>query len=1073
MNRARRTIETRPAVMAVVACLAFVLAFMVVPRTAQATENIDESLVATDPVVIDPVRRADECAAVLFNATNGLPTSEANAIVQSEEGFIWIGGYSGLIRYDGNTFELMAPSMGIGGVACLHIDEQDRLWIGTNDSGLAMLDHGAIRWWGVEDGLGSPKITDLVEDDSGTIYVGTTAGVCTVEEDLTLRVAADYRIGTAYVDYLSKGEGSIIYCLTNTDDYFAMRKGLLVEYIDHTKTSLSGMTCIAADLTTPGSLYIATEDSLLYHGNPKRGINEMEVIDISPLTEVRSVEQIGDQIWLCARNGIGLIDDAGFHFIDTLPLNGSVNHVIQDYEGNLWFTSSRQGVMELAPNQLMDLFARYGLENAVVNTTCMLDGQLFVGTDTGLLVIGQDGLVPSVPLTSATTASGEDLGSYDLVELLDGCRIRSIIRDSQNRLWISTWRELGLLRYDAGEVVAFNEEDGFPSDHFRAVSEAPDGSMVVACTGGVGILKDGQVTRVYDGDDGIENTEILTVTTAPDGTILAGTDGGGIYLIDDTGTRHIDAPEDLSSGIVMRIKYDQERNVYWLVTSNSLAYLDADYHVTTVTEFPYSNNFDLYENSKGDLWVLSSNGIYVAPADQVIENGSIDFSHYGIANGLPHIATSNSYSELTPEGDLYIAGSSGVTKVNIESSLETIDGLKQSIPFVDANGVRIYPDASGGFTLAPNVRKLVVHAYVYTYSLTNPQVSYQLQGFDEEPVTLNRSELGPISYTNLPGGSYRFVMQLQDSMGRETKTTSVTITKQKHLYEEPWFWVALALALGLTITYVVREYVNRKMRALEEEHRVEAERERITNELQMANRIQEGSLPHVFPPFPERQEFDLYASMDPAREVGGDFYDFFFVDDDHLALVIADVSGKGIPAALFMMISKVILQSFATAGQSVADVLANTNEALCADNQADMFVTIWLGVLEISTGKLVAANAGHEYPAIKRANGRFELLKDKHGLMVGIMEGVRYKEYELMLDPGDKIFVYTDGVPEATALDEEMFGFERMLDALNAQPDATAEQLLHNVQAAVDTFVGSAEQFDDLTMLCLEYRGAH
>ena len=316
-------------------------------------------------------------------------------------------------------------------------------------------------------------------------------------------------------------------------------------------------------------------------------------------------------------------------------------------------------------------------------------------------------------------------------------------------------------------------------------------------------------------------------------------------------------------------------------------------------------------------------------------------------------------------------------------------------------------------------------------------------------------------------------MQLRDSMGRESITTSVNITKQKHLYEEPWFWVALALALGLTITYVVREYVNRKMRALEEEHRVEAERERITNELRMANQIQEGSLPHVFPPFPDRHEFDLYASMNPAREVGGDFYDFFFVDDDHLALVIADVSGKGIPAALFMMISKVILQSFATAGQSVADVLANTNEALCADNQADMFVTIWLGVLEISTGKLVAANAGHEYPAIKRANGRFELLKDKHGLMVGIMEGVRYKEYELMLDPGDKIFVYTDGVPEATALDEEMFGFERMLDALNAQPDATAEQLLHNVQAAVDTFVGSAEQFDDLTMLCLEYRGAH
>ena len=147
------------------------------------------------------------------------------------------------------------------------------------------------------------------------------------------------------------------------------------------------------------------------------------------------------------------------------------------------------------------------------------------------------------------------------------------------------------------------------------------------------------------------------MAVAADGTILAGTDGGGIYLIGDAGIRNINTPEGLSSGIVMRIKHDPTRNVYWVVTSNSIAYLDADYHVTTVRAFPYSNNFDLYENSTGDLWVLSSNGIYVAAADDLIENGNFDFSHYGIANGLPHIATSNSYSCLTPEGDLYIAGS--------------------------------------------------------------------------------------------------------------------------------------------------------------------------------------------------------------------------------------------------------------------------------------------------------------------------------------------------------------------------------------------------------------------------------
>ena len=253
--------------------------------------------------------------------------------------------------------------------------------------------------------------------------------------------------------------------------------------------------------------------------------------------------------------------------------------------------------------------------------------------------------------------------------------------------------------------------------------------------------------------------------------------------------------------------------------------------------------------------------------------------------------------------------------------------------------------------------------------------------------------------------------------------------------------------------------------------RITAEKERIGTELALATQIQMSMIPHIFPPFPERSEFDLYATVDPAREVGGDFYDFFLIDEDHLGLVIADVSGKGIPAALFMMASKIILQSCAMLGKSPAEILEKTNEAVCSNNQADMFLTVWLGILEISTGKLTAANAGHEYPAVKHADGRFELLRDKHGLVIGGMDGVRYKEYELFLKPGEKIFVYTDGVPEASDRENRMFGTDRMLDALNAAPDAGPEQLLKNVRAAVDGFVEDAEQFDDLTMLCMEYHG--
>ena len=251
-----------------------------------------------------------------------------------------------------------------------------------------------------------------------------------------------------------------------------------------------------------------------------------------------------------------------------------------------------------------------------------------------------------------------------------------------------------------------------------------------------------------------------------------------------------------------------------------------------------------------------------------------------------------------------------------------------------------------------------------------------------------------------------------------------------------------------------------------------ADKERIVTELSLAGKIQEASVPNEFPAFPEREDFDIFGMMDPAREVGGDFYNFYFVDDDHLALVIGDVSGKGIPAALFMMVTNILISDRTRMGGNPAEILRFVNQEICAHNEAEMFVTVWLGILELSTGKLVAANAGHEYPAIRHADGAFELLRDKHGFVIGGLEGVSYRGYELQLAPGDRIFVYTDGVPEATAPDNTMFGTVRMLAALNEVPTGSPEQILNKVRRAVDDFVKGAEQFDDLTMLCLEYKGA-
>ncbi len=252
---------------------------------------------------------------------------------------------------------------------------------------------------------------------------------------------------------------------------------------------------------------------------------------------------------------------------------------------------------------------------------------------------------------------------------------------------------------------------------------------------------------------------------------------------------------------------------------------------------------------------------------------------------------------------------------------------------------------------------------------------------------------------------------------------------------------------------------------------VTAEKQRISSELSIAAGIQADMLPRIFPCFPDRTEFELYATMTPAKEVGGDFYDFFLVDDDHLCMVMADVSGKGVPAALFMVISKTLIKNRAQRGDSPAEIMANVNAQLCDGNEAELFVTTWVAILELSTGRGVAANAGHEHPTLRRRDGDFELVVYKHSPALATMNGLRFREHEFRMNPGDCLFVYTDGVPEATNARNELFGNDRMLEALNRDPDAKPDALLGAVGSAVEAFVGDAPQFDDITMLALKYYG--
>lgn len=739
---------------------------------------------ASDSVTSHLVKGQTGYSYVLYDNTNGLPTSEANTIAETSDGFIWIGSYSGLIRYDGNTFVRIDSTTGIASVVSLYVDSKERLWIGTNDSGIFMMEKGGRRSYGKNDGLHSASVRSITEGPDGTIYVATTKGICLIDESLDMTFLDIPELAELNIHHISTAEDGTIYGITKEGDMFSLKDKKLVSFIPSANLINGNAYCFFPDPDKPGYLYLGTLNSDIYYGEFGSSFRVAKKYSTESLSYINSIKLIDDILWICADNGIGIIKDNKFSEISDLPLNSATENIHQDYQGNLWFTSSKQGVLKVVVNPFMDIFKIYNLNPEVVNTTYMYEDNLFIGLkNKGLLVLGEGNVIPSIPLTKVALASGKELSYESLQDLFKNTTIRSIIPDSEGRLWFSTYSELGVVRYDHGVVTCFTQADGMPSDRIRTIFECRDHSFIAACGGGVAVIKGDKVIDIYDESDGILNLEILTVLEAENGDLLFGTDGDGIYVFNSEGCTHLTTENGLSSDVIMRIKKDTKESIYWIVSSNAIAYMDDKYNISVVSNFPYSNNFDLYENNAGEMWVLSSNGLYVVPKSSLMENENIQPEFYDSKNGLPCIATANSYSDITKEGDLLISGTTGVAMVNINTPFEDVNNIKITIPYLDVDGDLLYPDENGIFHLPSKLNKLIINCYIFTYALSNPKITYYLEGFDDNKYTVDRSEFGSISYTNLSGGDYRFILELRSSQSSDVKQFSIPITKKKAFHE--------------------------------------------------------------------------------------------------------------------------------------------------------------------------------------------------------------------------------------------------------------------------------------------------
>ena len=841
MERAKRFFSL---VLLFVLTVSFTVVFF--DNTASAKTH---SGVEYDDVSVEFSGQNEGYTSFLYNNSNGLPTSEANAIAETAEGFIWIGSYSGLIRFDGHNFERMDSTTGVASITALYVDSKNRLWIGTNDNGTAMLEKGEYKYFKDIHSSQSLSIRSIVEDKAGNILIATTHGIEIVDEYQNMYRLDSHTINDAVIHELRMDDNTgIIYGITQEGDVFTIQNLKVTGFYDESKLGFKDANCVLPDPNNPGYLYIGTDDSSIFYGELSNEWKIEKEINVDPFKKINSLEYLDNKLWVCADNGIGINDNAGFRQIYNLPMNNSIDQMITDYEGNLWFASSRQGVLKVVRNRFTDIFAKYGLEEAVVNTTARYNSFLLMGTDDGLIAV-EGGTKAQYMLIRKKYNIPKDMdpdNTNNLIKLLDGVRIRSIIRDSENVLWISTYSNLGLLKYDDGNVTSFNKDSGLPSNKVRAIYECEDKTIYVACSDGLAVLDSkAGVKEVIDTDSGLGNPEVLTVTEGFNGEIVMGTNGGGIYVKKGNNVEGIGLKEGLSSMVVLRIKRDAKRHLYWIITSNSIAYMTEDFEVVTIKNFPYSNNFDMVENSKGEMWVIASNGIYVTKVDDLIENEDIHPTYFSIFNGLTSVATANSYSELTDDGDLYVAGSTGVSKVNIEREFADVVDIKMAVPFVDADGVDIYPDETGVITIPPHTKRVTIFGYVYTYSLMNPQVTYYLEGFDKDERTVASSEFEPVTYTNLRGKTYHFIMKLDDALNPGENELSVTIVKQKAFHETLLFYVLIAIFLAFALYELIVLVVHRKTKNYlkkQEENRlfIKEMTEAIARTIDMKDRYTKG-----------------------------------------------------------------------------------------------------------------------------------------------------------------------------------------------------------------------------------------